>query len=102
MKERKFVLGTSVILIIVFIVIAAYAFIHLGQFWNKEGSRQPEEIKKAILKASVQCYALEGSYPPDLEYLEKHYGLQLDEDHFFYVYEVFASNVAPDVEVYEK
>lgn len=61
-----------------------------------------EEIRKAVIDACIQCYALEGSYPPSLEYLEKHYGLMLNRDEYYYYYEVFASNVMPTVEVYKK
>jgi len=84
------------------LVTALVCMACMDSFWNNAKSSQTEDMRKAILDACVQCYALEGSYPPDLEYLEKHYGLMLDRDDFYYYYEVFGSNVMPTVEVYRK
>jgi hypothetical protein len=57
---------------------------------------------EAIERAARQCYALEGAYPPTLEYLEENYGLMLDRDRFHYLYEVIGSNIHPIVEVLDK
>ncbi len=64
------------------------------------GARQVEIIEKAVRRAAVECYALEGSYPPDLEYLTERYGLLLNDDRFFVDYQVTGSNLAPDIRVY--
>lgn len=56
-------------------------------------------IKNAVLRSAVQCYAVEGCYPQSLEYLEQNYGLQLNHKQYFVDYQVFASNVMPDVAV---
>ena len=52
-------------------------------------------------RAAVACYAAEGIYPPTLEYLEEHYGVQVDRERYTVVYDVFASNLMPDVTVLE-
>ena len=36
-----------------------------------------------------------------LEYLEEHYGIQVDRDRYTVVYDAFASNLMPDVTVME-
>ena len=92
---RLIMLGTALI-----IILATLA--GLDSFWKGHSASRPEDIQKAILDACVQCYALEGSYPPSLEYLENHYGLILDRDKYYFYYEVFASNVMPNVEVFRK
>lgn len=56
-------------------------------------------IKNAVLRSAVQCYAVEGSYPQSLDYLEQNYGLQLNHKQYFVDYQIFASNVMPDVAV---
>ena len=48
------------------------------------------------------CYALEGFYPPDLEYLKEHYGLTYDESSFVVEYQPVAGNIRPDVTILEK
>lgn len=59
-------------------------------------------LKHAILQSANQCYAIEGSYPYNLEYLENNYGLVVNRSDYSITYEVFADNVAPNVVVVEK
>lgn len=89
-------------LLIIIIIVAIVSVASMNEFWKNSNEAQPDRIKEAIERACVQCYALEGSYPPDLKYLSEHYGLILNEDKYFYYYEIFASNVMPYVEVYER
>jgi len=56
--------------------------------------------KKAIEHAAVLCYALEGFYPPKIEYLEEKYGLIVDRDKFMVLYRTFGSNIRPEISVY--
>jgi hypothetical protein len=69
---------------------------------EKTVSDRVEVIENSIKKAAVQCYALEGGYPPGIEYLQKHYGLLVDESKYFYHYEAFASNIIPIIKVFRK
>lgn len=66
---------------------------------DAEGKRQLED---AVRRAAVACYAAEGVYPPNLTYLETYYGIQIDEDRYTVYYDVFASNLMPDITVLEK
>lgn len=59
-------------------------------------------VRSAVLRAAVQCYAVEGLYPQTLAYLEQNYGLQVNHQAFVVSYEAFASNVMPNVKVLEK
>ena len=59
-------------------------------------------IRDAIRRSALQCYVVEGVYPPDLAYLQDHYGLQVNTDNYYVVYEAFASNVPPTINVIEK
>lgn len=55
--------------------------------------------QQAVTRAVLQCYALEGSYPPDLSYLEHHYGIFIDKSRFFVDYQYIAANLPPDITV---
>lgn len=71
---------------------------------NLETGRWDEgraQLEDAIRRAAVACYAAEGIYPPDLAYLEDHYGIQVDETRYTVDYAVFASNLMPDITVLE-
>lgn len=56
-------------------------------------------IEQAIRRSALQCYVIEGVYPPDLAYLEGNYGLQVNEKDFIIHYEAFSSNLPPTVRV---
>ena len=62
-------------------------------------SKQLESLENAVYKSIVQCYAIEGMYPPNLIYLEEHYGLVYDEKSYFIDYQPIASNLMPDVTI---
>ena len=78
--------------------LAAFALFSV-QFGNRTGARDQETLKKAIARASVQCYAIEGRYPPSVEYLEENYGVQIDHDKYNVFYDGFASNIMPEITV---
>lgn len=61
-----------------------------------------QQLEESLRRSAVACYAAEGVYPPDLAYLEEHYGVQIDEKHFAVYYDAFASNMMPDITVLEK
>ncbi len=63
-----------------------------------EGARLAEE---SIRRAAVTCYAVEGSYPESYAYIREHYGVAVDETRYTVFYQVFASNMMPDIVVLE-
>lgn len=67
------------------------------------GSRVREEslalTQQSLQRAAVQCYALEGTYPQDLAYLEERYGVRVSGERFFVDYRYIASNLMPDITV---
>ena len=67
----------------------------------REGQRSEgmQQLEDAIRRSAAACYAAEGIYPPTLAYLEEHYGVQMDEERYTVIYDVFASNLMPDVTV---
>ena len=98
MKKRRWgELRGLVLLLLLVTFLAATANLNSGQ-----GEQRRLQLEEAIHRAAVTCYAVEGIYPPDLDYLRQHYGLQVDERHFDVFYEVFASNIMPDITVMEK
>lgn len=59
------------------------------------------QLENALRKGCAECYAVEGAYPPNLEYLEEHYGIQVDETKYTVYYSMFAQNLMPDITVLE-
>ncbi len=59
------------------------------------------QLEETLRQGCVACYAAEGVYPPDIDYLKEHYGLQVDEERYTVRYSAFAENLMPDITVLE-
>jgi len=64
--------------------------------------KQRESLETAINRNIIHCYAVEGTYPPSLAYMEEHYGLTYDKDLFFVDYQAIGANILPDVTIITK
>ena len=71
----------------------------LSSVSSAAGREEAARLRDTVLQDAVQCYALEGFYPEDLEYLKEHYGLTYDPEKYVVSYEVIGSNLMPDVTV---
>lgn len=74
-------------------------------FGNAAGGNEEQNLKvtrAAVQKAIVSCYAMEGAYPPDVKYLEDHYGVVINHRKYVVSYELTGSNIMPSFEVLEK
>lgn len=78
------------------------SFMGLEEFWKVSDDKGAEAVNEAILRAAIQCYALEGAYPEEVTYLEAHYGIQLNEQAYYYYYEYLGANIRPNIEVVRK
>ena len=65
------------------------------------GEEDLRQLEAALHRACVACYATEGVYPPDVEYLKDRYGIQVDEEKYKVDYQVFARNLMPSITVLE-
>lgn len=70
-----------------------------GDAADSEGLQLAEQ---AVRQAAVTCYAVEGAYPESYEYLKEHYGVAVDESKYTVFYEIFASNLMPEITVVER
>jgi len=81
--------------------IVFYSIFSMIGYGKEQMSRQTSDIEQIIRRALVQCYALEGSYPTDIEYV-KTYGVIFNRDLYIYHYDWFSSNMMPNVIVLKK
>ena len=88
---------------ILLLVLALVGFIAFSNSFSKTNrSYEKDLLEKALNRSITQCYALEGTYPNDLEYLETHYGLTYNKEHFFVDYQYIGGNLRPDITIIEK
>ena len=73
-----------------------------GRVSERQQAESLKQMEDTIYKAVLNCYAIEGRYPATIDYVEQHYGLQIDHDRYDVFYEIFADNVMPEITVIEK
>ena len=83
-----------------FVLVNIYVVLKLGQATINDTGQQIAQIEKAVKHAAVQCYALEGSYPGKISYLEEHYGVTYDKKRFFIHYRYEGANFLPQIIVF--
>ncbi len=81
------------------LLAALLCFLVFGRSGRDLGEESAAAIRDAVQRSALQCYAVEGVYPPDLQYLEDNYGLQINTEDYYVVYDCFASNLPPTIRV---
>lgn len=94
--------GGYAVFAVLFIAAAVFIITGVQQAARQERQEEKRLAEESIRRGVITCYALEGVYPPCYEYLEENYGIQIDEEKFTVFYEIFASNIMPDITVVEK
>lgn len=95
-KKKRNGAGALVLAILLFSLLAALLLAHSGRDVSEEGAAA---IHEAVRRSALQCYVVEGVYPPDLSYLQNNYGLQVNTEDYYIVYDCFASNLPPTIRV---
>lgn len=88
-------LGVGVVLL----ALAAGVILRFPSAQRDVQEQSRSSIRDAVLRAAIECYAVEGVYPPSLSYLEQRYGLSINHAVYIVSYDAFASNVLPNVRV---
>ena len=86
----------SLLVFAVLLILLIYGVSYISEATVNE---QQHSLETALHRSIIQCYAVEGTYPPSLDYLKTHYGLTYDEDPFFVDYTIVGSNLLPDITV---
>ncbi len=87
------------IIAVILIIILAVSLMIAASPSKELDAESISAIRDAVRRTALQCYSVEGVYPPDLEYLEENYGLKINTRDYIIVYEAFASNLPPSIRV---
>ena len=88
--------------ILIFIALILAFVLLINGIANKNNGRELRIVRDAVKNAALTCYAVEGVYPDDLDYLREHYNLSYNEERFQVFYEPLASNLMPSIKVAER
>lgn len=89
-----------VIMLLLFLVFILFFYRQFSGMSDEVKDSDIEMLKNALNNAAVTCYAIEGSYPESLEYIEEHYGITVDREKYIVEYQIFLPNVMPEITVY--
>jgi hypothetical protein len=100
--KKKSAYRGPVAAVLIFLAVIGLFRYGFGSISGANGEEDRNMTQAAIQKAVVNCYAIEGVYPPDVKYLEDHYGVVVNHSKYVVSYELAGSNIMPSVEVQEK
>lgn len=83
-----------------FVLLFALLFFGVRDISATTKQEQLRSAEEAVRRAVVQCYAVEGRYPPDIDYLKEHYGLAVDTEKYVVHYQRIGANLLPQVAVF--
>ena len=93
---------SSVVALLVLAVMILLVNLAINNAHQSRRSENAEIIENGVRKAAIECYAAEGFYPDDVQYLIDKYKLFTDDEHCIIHYSVISSNVMPDIRVIPK
>ncbi len=96
---RRYIRPTLSLLL--FVAVVAGIWFGLTSVQTRSGAQQTKLLKDALRRAAVSCYAVEGRYPPTLEYIKENYGVVVNDERFIVRYIAFAENIMPTIRVLE-
>ena len=88
-----------VISVFIFMVMIIVLLSGLGAAKKMAQSEGLANTTQAIKRAIVECYALESAYPPNVEYIEENYGVQINREKYIVYYQASGMNTMPKVQV---
>ena len=91
----------EIAIVLLMAVLLVGVWLLIGRLGTSSDNAQTQFVTDAVHNAALTCYAVEGAYPDNLEYLRKHYGLAYDESRYMVTYSAFASNLLPEIYVTE-
>lgn len=91
--------GGYLLSILILLVVLIFFLVSARTVAGKTQEEKLNSLTEAVRRASVQCYAIEGCYPPSVEYLEEHYGISIDRERYHVFYDGWASNIMPEITI---
>ena len=85
-----------------FVALIVGFLILISAITTTSDSQETQLVYDAVKNAALTCYAADGSYPENLQYLRDHYKLAYNQEKFVVEYDAFASNLMPTINVLER
>ena len=82
---------------------AILAIVYTGIVQTEESSRAEglRILEESLMRAVVKNYAISGSYPESIAYIEENFAIHIDRSRFIVHYVIVASNIFPNITIIE-
>ncbi|MEG0842380.1 MAG: hypothetical protein RSF69_07585 [Erysipelotrichaceae bacterium] len=100
MKIKKW--STYLFAIVFFVMILVVIVQGFQTSDTAEQAKEYKQVEAVIQKSISECYAMEGRYPKDFEYLKKHYQIHINSKRYKVYYQYQGENMIPIVDIIEK
>ena len=91
----------EIAIVLLMVVLLVGVWLLVSRVGTASSGAQTQFVTDAVRNAALTCYAVEGAYPNDLEYLRANYGLAYDQSRYMVRYDAFGSNLMPSISVLE-
>ncbi len=102
MYNRFFKACTVFLIPLAAVAVLLFFLTALSNMDDGKALEEKLQLENALKSSTVACYAIEGAYPPNLDYLIENYGIQINGARFVVKYEYQASNLMPDITVLDQ
>ena len=83
--------------VLLFCLLAVLLNTGLNHLTDANEQEALEAARRAVVRSVMTFYAIEGRYPPSIDYLIENHGLSVDRQRFIVHYDVFAANIMPQI-----
>lgn len=102
-NKHKLINSSAMVISVAGFAVIVTVFLYGVSLISGTGSKGDlANVSNALERDITHCFAIEGKYPPSVEYLEENYGLAYNKDLYIIHYEVAGDNVRPTYKVLEK
>ncbi len=88
--------------LLVFCLLIGCLFLGFSNLEKTEDDQDYLRVEESIRKTVMACYAIEGSYPEDIEYLKENYGLYFNDELYQVHFRYLGGNIMPEYKVFLK
>ena len=101
-KKRENSAKRLILPLCIFGFVLVLFFVGISSVSADNERRQLESLENALNRSILYCYAMEGTYPESLAYIQENYGITYDEDLFFVDYQPIGSNIYPNLTIIKR
>ena len=98
----KTLLQGNLIAIVLFVSITSITIDGISSTSHSTLDEEMRIARESLLRAVISCYAFEGAYPESYEYIKENYGVRINEEKFVVFYDIFSSNIMPEITILER